>query len=55
MTDELEPNILKRFQILKKLGKGAYGVVFKALDRQSNKIVALKKIYDAFQNSTDAQ
>lgn len=33
----------------------AYGVVWKALDKDRNKIVALKKIFDAFQNATDAQ
>lgn len=33
----------------------AYGVVWKARDRKSGQIVALKKIFDAFQNATDAQ
>ena len=33
----------------------AYGVVWKAICRKSRRIVALKKIFDAFQNSTDAQ
>jgi mitogen-activated protein kinase 15 len=33
----------------------AYGVVWKARDRHTNTIVALKKIFDAFQNATDAQ
>lgn len=33
----------------------AYGIVWKAVDKQSKKTVALKKIFDAFQNSTDAQ
>jgi mitogen-activated protein kinase 15 len=33
----------------------AYGVVWKAKDRKTNQIVALKKIFDAFQNATDAQ
>ena len=33
----------------------AYGVVWKAVCRKSRRIVALKKIFDAFQNSTDAQ
>ncbi len=36
------------------MGKGAYGIVWKAKDKQTNKLVALKKVYDAFQNSTDA-
>jgi serine/threonine protein kinase len=33
----------------------AYGIVWKATDKQTRKTVALKKIFDAFQNSTDAQ
>jgi mitogen-activated protein kinase 15 len=39
----------------KQLGKGAYGIVWKAIDRKTNDKVALKKIFDAFQNATDAQ
>ncbi|XP_060948701.1 mitogen-activated protein kinase 15 isoform X2 [Limanda limanda] len=33
----------------------AYGIVWKAVDRQSGEIVAVKKIFDAFRNRTDAQ
>ena len=33
----------------------AYGVVWKAKDNRTEQIVALKKCYDAFRNSTDAQ
>jgi serine/threonine protein kinase len=35
---------LMRYQVLEKLGEGTYGVVFKAIDKTSNKYVALKKI-----------
>ena len=35
MSEEIEQHILKRFQIIQKLGKGAYGVVWKALDRKT--------------------
>ncbi len=38
------------FTILK-----AYGIVWKAFDKKSKEKVALKKIFDAFQNATDAQ
>lgn len=37
------------------LGSGAYGHVWKVIDRRTKKPYALKKIFDAFQNSTDAQ
>lgn len=33
----------------------AYGIVWKAVDKKSRETVALKKIFDAFQNATDAQ
>ena len=39
----------------KKLGSGAYGIVWKVVERQSGQCFALKKNFDAFQNSTDAQ
>ena len=37
------------------MGKGAYGVVWKAQCRKTNKIVAIKKVFDAFQNKIDSQ
>lgn len=54
-TNQIESHILKRFAILKKVGSGAYGHVWKVEDKTSKKIYALKKIFDAFQHSTDAQ
>jgi len=33
----------------------AYGVVWKAIDKKNQNLVAVKKIFDAFQNATDAQ
>jgi len=55
MTEDIESHVLKRYQLLNKQGKGAYGVVFKAKDKKTNDIVALKKNFDAFQNNTDSQ
>ncbi|XP_076332798.1 extracellular signal-regulated kinase 2-like isoform X2 [Tachypleus tridentatus] len=33
----------------------AYGIVWKAVDAKTNQMVAVKKIFDAFRNQTDAQ
>lgn len=51
----IENHILEKYQVLKKLGSGAYGHVWKGKDKKSNTVVAIKKIFDAFQHSTDAQ
>lgn len=53
--DHVEKHVKRRFDICQKLGKGAYGIVWKAIERRSQKIVALKKCFDAFRNATDAQ
>ena len=55
MSEDIEPHILERYEIVEKLGKGNYGIVWKAISRSSKTVVAIKKIYDAFQNSTDAK
>ena len=48
MTEEIEAHILKKYEILQKLGKGAYGIVWKAIDKRSKETVAIKKCFDAF-------
>jgi mitogen-activated protein kinase 15 len=53
--DEIDRGVLRRFDVTRKLGKGAYGIVWQATDRKSKQKVALKKSFDAYQNSTDAQ
>jgi len=55
MSKEIEEHVLRIYEPQKLLGSGAYGHVWKALDRRTQKPLALKKIFDAFQNSTDAQ
>lgn len=54
-TEEIEPHILRKYEIIQKLGKGAYGIVWKAIDKKTKEIIALKKVFDAFHNATDAQ
>ncbi|CAF1245014.1 unnamed protein product [Rotaria sordida] len=55
MSDGVDTHILRHYEIQKRLGKGAYGIVWKATDKRTKEIVALKKIFDAFRNQTDAQ
>jgi hypothetical protein len=52
MSEEIDKAIIRKFDLLNKLGKGAYGIVWKAIDRTTQKTVALKKCFDAFQSST---
>lgn len=46
--DVVDPNILARFELKDIKGKGAYGVVWKAIDKITKATVALKKVFDAF-------
>jgi len=55
MSEEIDRHVLRKYDILQKLGKGAYGIVWRAQSKQTKEVVALKKIFDAFQNATDAQ
>ena len=55
MSEEIDRHVLRKYEIIQKLGKGAYGVVWRAHDKKTKETVALKKIFDAFQNATDAQ
>jgi len=55
MSDEVDQHVLRKYELMQKLGKGAYGIVWRATDKRVGESVALKKIFDAFQNSTDAQ
>lgn len=55
MAEEIEPHVLRRYEIQRKIGSGAYGHVWRVVDRRNNQVYALKKIFDAFQHATDAQ
>ena len=54
-VDKVEEHIKKRFILQKKIGQGAYGVVFKAIDKKTKEQVALKKLFGAFQDEVDSQ
>jgi mitogen-activated protein kinase 15 len=55
MSDEVDRHVQRKYDIIQKLGKGAYGIVWRAQEKRTKEVVALKKIFDAFQNATDAQ
>ena len=55
MSEDIERHVIRKFEINQRLGKGAYGVVWKAVEKRSRAVVALKKCFDAFRNATDAQ
>ena len=54
-VDKVEDHIRRRFILQKKIGQGAYGVVFKSIDRKTKETVALKKLFGAFRDDTDSQ
>jgi len=54
-NEDVDKHVLRKYEINQKLGKGAYGIVWKAVDKKTHSTIALKKIFDAFQNATDAQ
>eukprot|EP00404_Azadinium_spinosum_P021251 CAMPEP_0180616700 /NCGR_PEP_ID=MMETSP1037_2-20121125/32622_1 /TAXON_ID=632150 /ORGANISM="Azadinium spinosum, Strain 3D9" /LENGTH=403 /DNA_ID=CAMNT_0022636561 /DNA_START=35 /DNA_END=1243 /DNA_ORIENTATION=- len=54
-TEQLDPYLFKRFEVQKLLGRGAYGIVWRVVEKESGRVMALKRCFDAFQNSTDAQ
>ncbi len=55
LPSHVDDHVLQRYKIEDKLGKGAYGIVWRAIDKETRQVVALKKIFDAFQNPMDAQ
>jgi len=54
-SDELDKQVARCYEIQQRVGKGAYGIVWKAVSVETGEVVAVKKIFDAFQNATDAQ
>merc|ERR1719456_312232 len=53
--DQLDKYLLRKFDIIRRLGRGAYGIVWMVMEKETGQIMALKKCFDAFSNSTDAQ
>lgn len=55
MSDIVDGKILRKYEMVKKVGKGAYGQVWKVFDKQNKSVCALKKVFDAFRNPMDCQ
>lgn len=45
----------EKYEVIKQIGAGAYGVVASALNKQTNKKVAIKKVINAFEDVIDAK
>ena len=43
-STDIDSHIGKKYEIRRRLGKGAYGVVWKATDRRTGTVVAVKKM-----------
>ncbi|KAL0224642.1 hypothetical protein RCL1_002554 [Eukaryota sp. TZLM3-RCL] len=54
-NSSIDVHVLRKYEVLQQVGKGAYGYVWKVIDKKTGHLLALKKIFDAFQNDTDAQ
>jgi mitogen-activated protein kinase 15 len=55
MSKKIDQHILEMYKIGDLVGSGAYGHVWKASDKRTQQIVALKKVFGAFRNNIDAQ
>jgi mitogen-activated protein kinase 15 len=55
MELSLDYRIYKSYRVENKIGKGVYGEVYKVIEKSTEKAFAIKKIFDAFQNLTDAK
>ncbi len=53
--EAVEKHVLLRYELCQRLGKGAFGIVWKVIEKKSRRIMCLKKCYDAFRSSEDAQ
>ena len=52
--DVIDERVAAKYQMIQKMGKGNYGIVWKAIDNTNRDRVAIKKINNAFANKIDA-
>ena len=53
--EAVDEQVLLKFELIQKMGRGNYGTVWKAIDKRDRSRVAIKKINSAFHNMIDAQ
>jgi mitogen-activated protein kinase 15 len=53
--DYIEPRMIAKYELICQVGRGSYGVVWRAIEKKNREVVAIKKIYDAFSNEIDAK
>ena len=44
----IAPQVERSFEVQKQVGRGAYGIVYKVIEKKSRKTLALKKAFDVF-------
>lgn len=47
--------VVTKYSLIRPIGHGAYGVVISALEKDTNRKVAIKKISRAFEDAVDAK
>ena len=55
IDEHVEKQVLRRLELCYRLGKGAYGMVWKVIEKRTRRGVALKKCFDVLGRSEDAQ
>ena len=55
-NEHVERRVQRRIDVCGRLGRGAYGIVWKGIERRGKRrVVALKKCFNAFASSSDSQ
>ena len=52
--EAVDDKILGKYDLIMKMGRGNYGMVWKAIDKRTRDKVAIKKINNAFASVIDA-
>ena len=48
MACEIDTKVTQKFVIKQKMGKGAYGIVWKAVKKKNGKVSSIKQLYSYF-------